>query len=104
MKQCKIAPGPDTCKQSGKPCCKDCTDKTCQARCWNDPKRCCCWEETPEQPPRKRGRGPELDRDEIVRLYKTGLLQYQIALRLGYSTSGVSKVLREMGVTVRGKS
>ena len=103
MRRCKTALGPDTCRQPGKPCCKDCADKTCQARCLNDPKRCGCWEETPDQSSRKRGRVLGLDRDEIVRLYKTGMLQYQIALRLGCSTYGVSQVLREMGVSRRGK-
>lgn len=103
MRRCKIAP--NVCTQPGKPCCSDCADKACQSRCLNNPKRCGCWEDSSELLPRKRGLKPTLDRDEIVRLYKTGgLLQYQIALQLGYSTSGVSKVLREMGVTGRGKS
>lgn len=102
MRRCKIAPG--VCTQSGKPCCIDCTDNICQNRCLNHPKRCGCWEDSSELPPRKRGLKPTLDRDEIVRLYKSGLLQYQIALRLGCSTSGVSKMLREMGVSSRGKS
>lgn len=108
MRWCKIALGPGACKQPGGPCCKDCADKTCQARCWNDPKRCACWSDEPcrgvRPLPKKRGVKPSLDREEIVRLYKSGLLQYQIALRLGCSTSGVSKVLREMGVTGHGKS
>lgn len=102
MKWCKIAPG--TCRQPDRPCCKDCADKTCQARCLNDPKRCACWSDVPyREALKKRGVKPSLDRDEIVRLYKSGLLQYQIASQLGCSTSGVSKVLQEMGVTRRGK-
>lgn len=44
-----------------------------------------------------------MDREEIVRLYKSGLLQYQIASRLKCSTSGVSAVLKEMGVARCGK-
>ena len=103
MRLCKIAPGPGACKQPRRPCCKDCAGKTCQSRCLNDPKWCGCWEDDPEPPLRERGRKPELDRKEIARLYKYGLLQYQIASQLGCSTSGVSKVLQEMGVTRRGK-
>lgn len=98
MKWCKIAPG--KCKRPGSPCCRSCTDKTCQVRCLNDPEWCgCFWEDNPL--PRNK---PRLNREEIVRLYKSGLLQYQIAARLGCSTSGVSAVLKEMGVVSRGKS
>ena len=45
MRWCKIAPGPDACKQPGRPCCKDCESKPCRARCLNDPKWCGCWED-----------------------------------------------------------
>lgn len=100
MRWCKIAPG--KCKRPGGPCCKDCSNKTCRSRCLNDPKWCgCFWEDKPL--PRKRGKKPSLDREKIVHLYKSGLRQYQIAARLGCSTSGVSAVLKEVGVTCRGK-
>ena len=99
MRQCKTAP--PGCTRLGKPCCEDCTDKTCQARCLNAPQRCGCWEDVPDPVTGKCGRRPEVDREEIVRLYKEGLLQYQIALRLKCGTSTVSAVLRSMGVTRR---
>ena len=108
MKRCKIAPGPGACKQPGGPCCKDCASKPCQSRCLNDPKWCGCWSDEPCRghwpPPKKRGSKPKLDRDKIVRLYKSGLLQREVASRLGCSVSGVSAVLKEMGVVCRGKS
>ena len=98
MKWCKIAPG--KCKRPGGPCCKDCANKACQVRCLNDPKWCgCFWEDKPL--PRNK---PRLDRDEIVRLYKSGLPQRVVASQLGCSKSSVSAVLKEMGVVCRGKS
>ena len=91
MRRCKTAP--PRCRQPGKPCCADCQDKTCQDRCWNDPKRCGCWDEGPL--PKKRERETRLDRAEIYRLHGQGLLQREIAARLGCSNSSVSAVLRE---------
>ena len=98
MKWCKIAPG--KCKRPGGPCCKNCVDKTCRVRCLNDPRWCgCFWEDKPL--PRNK---PRLDREEIARLYEAGLLQREIASRLGCSTSGVSAVLKEIGGACRDKS
>lgn len=91
MKRCKIAP--PSCKQPGQPCCKSCSDKLCGARCLNDPKWCFCWDEGPL--PRNRERRTKLDRAEIFRLHNQGLLQREIAERLGCSQSGVSAVLLE---------
>lgn len=100
MRRCKIAP--PGCIRFGKPCCEDCPDLTCTSRCLNAPKRCGCREDAPDLSPGQCGRRPEVDLDEIVRLYHEGLLQYQIALRLKCSTSTVSAVLKKMGVTCRG--
>lgn len=96
MKRCKIAP--PRCKQPGQPCCADCNDKTCRARCRNNPTRCGCWEEGP--PPRPRGtrRGPprKVDTLKIAWLHGQGLTQKEIARRLGCHPHTVSNVLREM--------
>lgn len=99
MRRCKTAP--PRCQQPGKPCCADCPDKTCQDRCWNDPRRCGCWEDGPL--PQKRERGTRLDRAEIFRLHEKGLLHREIAARLGCSVSGVGRVLSGEGGGGHGK-
>ena len=100
MRRCQIAPS--SCIRLDRLCCVDCTDKICQTRCLNAPERCGCWENVPDPSPGKCGRKQELDRNEVVRLYNEGLLQYQIALRLKCSTTTVSAILKEMGVVRRG--
>lgn len=100
MRRCNTAPS--RCQQPGRPCCKDCPDKTCRARCWNDPGRCGCWEGRP--PPKKRERPVKPDRAEILHLHEKGILQQEITARLGGSVSSMRKVLREMGVKAYGRS
>lgn len=92
MRRCKIAA---CCPLAHHPCCADCKDKTCQTRCWNSPERCKCWEEwTPIRAPRKS----KVDVELLLALHDQGLLQRDIADRLGCSTSTVSSVLRKQGV------
>ena len=106
MRRCKIAPS--ACARSDRPCCADCMDKICQARCLNDQKLYGCWEAAPDPSSRKDSRRlgpkPRVDRDEIVRLHNEGLAQYQIALRLKCSQAQVSRILKEMRVTRHGPS
>lgn len=98
MRRCKIPTG---CKLPSRPCCADCGDKTCEARCWNSPSRCGCWEDSSE--PQSKGRPAKIDPQEILALYRQGLLQYQIALRLECSPAAVSRILRKLGVTRNGQ-
>lgn len=95
MRRCKIPAG---CKLPHHPCCADCKDKACKARCWNSPNRCGCWENAPGSKGPIRERKSKLDTEELLRLHKQGLLQREIALRLGCSSSTVSAALRKMGV------
>lgn len=98
MRQCKIA---SCCKLSHHPCCKDCKEHTCTNRCLNSPKRCgCWWESAPphEASPNPRKGKSKIDRQELLRLHDLGLLQREIAERVGCSASMVSATLRKMGV------
>lgn len=101
MRRCTIPPA--SCRhQYTTPCCRDCRDIECKSRCQNDPARCHCWEDQPSA--KRRGRLTKLDRVEISRLYDQGLLQRDIAERLGCSKSAVSAVLREKGGGKRARS
>lgn len=94
MRMCKIA---SVCKIPCHPCCVDCKVKSCEARCLNSPELCGCWEES--APPRKaKPRKSKIDSQELLRLHKQGLLQREIAKRLGCSAGSVSTALRSMGV------
>lgn len=93
MRRCKIA---SCCKLAHHPCCADCKDKTCTVRCWNSPECCGCWEDS--SPVSKRSRKSKIDRQELLRLHGQGLLQREIAQRVGCSASSVSAALRKMGV------
>lgn len=96
MRRCKIAVG---CKRADKPCCTDCSDKTCQARCQNSPGRCKCWEDGP--PPRHRER--KVSSLQVAYLYgQLGMTQLEIAGQMGCGRSTVCNILREMGVRKRG--
>ena len=98
MRRCKIAVG---CKRADKPCCADCTDKTCQARRQNSPNRCNCCDEGP--PPRPRER--KVDSLQVAYLYgQVGLTPSGIAQWLGCSRSTVCNILRELGVTCHGQA
>lgn len=101
MRRCKIPTG---CKLPHHPCCADCGDKTCTARCWNSPNRCGCWENSsvPQSETTKPGRPTKIDAQEVLALYHQGLLQYQIAMRLGCNPNTVSRILRKLGVTRNG--
>ena len=92
MRQCRIS---SCCKLAHHPCCADCKDRTCTARCLNSPERCGCWWDTALRP-------SKIDRDKVLRLHNQGLLQKEIARRLRCSTSSVSAILWEMGVRSRG--
>lgn len=98
MRKCKI---PQGCKRPDKPCCADCKDKTCEARCWNSPKRCNCVEEGP--PPRISA-ARKYDWTEILHLHEQGLSTREIAARLGARQSTISAALRKMGVCRDGRS
>lgn len=102
MRRCKISVG---CKLPTHPCCADCGDKTCEARCWNSPSRCGCWEDSPEPQSKavRRGRPTKVDTQAVLALYQQGLLQYQIAQRLECSPVTVSRILRKLGVTRNGQ-
>lgn len=92
MRICKIAVG---CRQLSHPCCADCGDKTCQARCLNSPSRCgCCDNGLP-----KRTRRSKIDDEQLLALSHKGLLQRDIANILGCSAANVSARLRRLGVT-----
>lgn len=95
MRMCKIA---SCCKLAHHPCCKDCKDKRCDARCLNSPEHCGCWEDS--APPRNRvqSRKSKINRQELLRLHEQGLLLREIAQRLGCGTTIVSTTLRKMGV------
>lgn len=97
MRRCKIAAG---CKRPDKPCCVDCPDKTCQARCKNHPSRCACWEEGP--PPRSRRERKVVSALQVAWLYSQGFSQREIARRLGCCRNTVAAILREAGVNCRG--
>lgn len=88
MRRCKIPTG---CKRLDTPCCVDCKDKTCLARCQNLPQWCNCWVEA--QPPR-RGAPRRLDWDKVRQLHEAGLSQAQIADRLNVHRHTVSRILR----------
>ena len=101
MRRCNIPP--PSCKHRySTPCCKDCKEAGCETRCQNDPARCHCWADRP--PSQRKERPARLDREAILRLYGLGLLQKEIAERLGCSRSSVSAVLHEMGGTNRAES
>lgn len=88
MRRCKIPAG--TCTQPDKPCCVDCPDKTCQARCENHPKRCGQWTDgEPKGRPDKR----KYDHAEMARLRAQGLSNREIAKRLGCGKSTVVSAL-----------
>lgn len=93
MRQCRIA---SVCRLAHHPCCADCKDRTCDRRCWNSPERCGCWVES--GPSQAKVRQTKVDRQKLLRLHKQGLLQKDIARRLGCSPSTVSAALRGMGV------
>lgn len=101
MRRCKIPTG---CKLSAHPCCADCGDQTCEARCWNRPNRCGCWEDlsAPQPETAQPGRPTKIDAQEVLAMYQQGLLQYQIAMRLGCNPNTVSRILRKLGVTGHG--
>ena len=90
MRRCKIPTG---CKRLDTPCCVDCKDKTCLARCQNQPQWCNCWEEAP--PPR-RGAPRRLDWDKVRHLHEAGLSQLQIAAQLDTCPQTVNKILRRL--------
>ncbi len=97
MRRCKIPTG---CKLPHHPCCADCKDKTCTARCWNSPERCGCWADSPEPKAEaaRPGRPTKIDAQEVLHLYQQGLLQFQIAQRLECNPNTVSRILRKLGV------
>ena len=98
MRRCKIAVG---CKNPDKPCCVDCSDKTCQARCQNSPSRCKCWEEGP--PPKHPER--KVSSFKVAYLYgQVELSQAEIAQQLGCARSTVCNILLEMGVRKGGQA
>lgn len=100
MIRCKIPTG---CKLPNHPCCADCKDKTCEARCWNSPNRCGCWTEDPHGGQKKKRAHPrKFDWDEIKRLYQSGVPMAGIAARIGSSVNTVSGALKKMGVKRRG--
>ena len=90
MRRCKIPTG---CKRLDTPCCVDCKDKTCLARCQNQPQWCNCREEAP--PPR-RGAPRRLDWDKVRQLHGEGLSQLQIAAQLDTCPQTVNKILRRL--------
>ena len=96
MRRCKIAVG---CKRADKPCCVDCSDKTCQARCQNHPSRCGCWE---EGPPSRKKRERKVNSLQVAWLYSQGFSQVEVARRLGCCRNTVIAILRELGVSCRG--
>lgn len=102
MRCCKISVG---CKLPTHPCCADCGDKTCEARCWNSPSRCGCWEDssTPYLKAVRPGRPTKIDAQEVVSMYQKGLFQWMIAQRMGCSPATVSRILRKLGVTRNGQ-
>lgn len=96
MKHCKIPVG---CKLADKPCCADCEVWACEARCWNSPKRCGCWEEGP--PKRKREGHPQprkVDGLKVALLYCQGMTRKEIARQLGCSAATVTRTLQKLGV------
>lgn len=97
MRRCKIPTG---CKLPARPCCADCGDKTCTARCWNSPERCGCWTEFSSSPAEdaRRGGKSKLDAQKLLSLHEQGLSQREIAQRLGCGKSSVSATLRKLGV------
>lgn len=88
MRRCKIPVG---CKRRDTPCCVDCKDETCLARCQNLPQRCNC---LAEEPPPRRGAPSKLDGNEVRQLREAGLSQAQIADRLNIHQHTVSRILR----------
>ena len=93
MRRCKIAP--PSCTQSGTPCCADCGNKACPARCQNSPALCGCWEKAP--PPRKRQGAPrKADPLKAAWLYSQGMTQAEIARWLGCHRHTVAQALREV--------
>jgi len=99
VRRCNIPPTGCRHKYAA-PCCADCAEDGCAARCQNHPDRCRCWRDGP--PLRPRERTGKLDRAAILRLREAGLLQREIAERLGCSPSGVSAVLRQAGRDAHG--
>lgn len=101
MRRCKIPTG---CKLPHHPCCADCKDKTCTARCWNSPERCGCWEDsaTVYLKAVRPGRPAKVDPQEVLPLHRQGLLQFQIAMRLGCAPATVSRILKKLGVIGHG--
>lgn len=100
MRQCTIPPS-SCCHPDSTPCCKDCQERGCPARCLNDPARCHCWEDKPPRKKRERKVSPL----HVAYLYgQAGLTQAEIARQLGCSIKAVAAILREMGVGNRGKA
>lgn len=93
MRRCKIPPT-SCCHRHSAPCCKDCREKGCAARCQNDPRRCGCWEDKPPKRERKRKVSPL----QVVGLYSAGRTQAEIAAQLGCCRNTVAAILREAGV------
>lgn len=91
MRRCNIPPASCVHRYTT-PCCKDCHETACETRRQNDPARCKCW--TDRAPAKPKDRATRLDAAEIIRLHDAGLLQREIAERLGCSRSGVSAVLK----------
>lgn len=96
MRRCTIASG---CRNPDKPCCADCQDKICQARCLNSPAQCGCWKEG--APPRRR-KERKVSSLQVAWLYGQGFSQAEVARRLGCHRNTVIAILRELGVTCRG--
>lgn len=102
MRRCKISTG---CKLPDKPCCADCRDRTCPARCRNAPQRCGCVEEGP--PPRARerhgGTPRKVDRLKVAWLRAQGYSIRRIADDLGCSKTTVCKILHVEEMNENGK-
>ncbi len=93
MRRCKIPTG---CKLPSRPCCADCGDKTCAARCQNRPERCGCWTDEAKNP--HRGGRRKVDPQELLNLHKQQLSQREIAQRMGCGKSTVNAALRKLEV------
>lgn len=56
MSRCKIPAG---CGRADTPCCVDCNNMVCPARCRNLPEWCGCWEKSPPPTGGVKGKGAE---------------------------------------------
>lgn len=99
MRRCNIPPSSCRRRHSA-PCCRDCREKGCSARCQNDPARCNCWADKPPRQKRER----KVDSLQVAWLYGQGLTQAEVAERLGCSKNTVGAILREMGGGRRGQA